>query len=122
MRPLVVADSVTSLPPHAAGAVVVAGSHGGAYAAYLAAHAHVSAVVLNDAGVGRDGAGIGGLAYLDALGVPAATVAHDTARIGDGADTLARGRVSHVNAAARALGAAPGQSATAAVAALRARA
>jgi hypothetical protein len=39
----------------------------------------------------------------------AATVGHDTARIGDGADMARRGVVTHVNAAALRLGCAPGQ-------------
>ena len=35
--PIVVADSITRVGPDAVGAVVVNGSHGGVYAAYLAA-------------------------------------------------------------------------------------
>jgi len=106
---IVVADSVTRLGPAQRGAVLVAGSHGGVYAAWLAAKAGLRAVILNDAGVGLDRAGIAGLDYLDALPMAAATVAHDSARIGDGADMTARGIVSHVNAAALGLGCAPGQ-------------
>ena len=104
-----VTDSITRLDAPR-GKVIVAASHGAIYAAYLAAKAQVRAVILNDAGVGRDGAGIGGLAYLEGFGLAAATIAHDSARIGDGADMLARGRISHVNAPARARGVAPGQS------------
>ena len=106
---ILVTDSITRLEaPH--GKVIVAASHGAIYAAYLAARAGARAVILNDASVGRDAAGISGLAYLAGFGMPAATVAHDSAQIGDGADMLARGRVSHVNAPAQALGVAPGQS------------
>jgi hypothetical protein len=106
---LLVTDSITRLDaPN--GKVIVAASHGAIYAAYLAAQAQARAVILNDASVGRDRAGIGGLDYLAGFGMPAATVAHDSARIGDGADMLARGRISHVNAPAQALGVAPGQS------------
>jgi len=43
-------------------------------------------VILNDAGVGRDRAGIGGLALLDTIGMSAATLSHRSARIGDGDD------------------------------------
>ena len=102
--PIVTADSITRIAEEARGAVVVNGSHGGVYATYLAAKLGVAAAIFNDAGVGREGAGIGGLGYLDRLGIPAATVAHDTARIGDGADMLARGIVSHANPLAMALG------------------
>ena len=84
--------------------MVVAASHGGVYTAYVAARAGVSGVILNDAGVGKDEAGIGGLAYLAELDVPAAAVGHDTARIGDGADCAGRGLVRHANAQAVALG------------------
>ena len=105
---ILAADTITKLPPEAAGAVVVSGSHGGRYPGYLAASARVRAVILNDAGVGRDEAGIGALGYLEALGIAAATVSHLTARIGDVTDMLARGRISHANRIARAAGVAAG--------------
>ena len=60
-----------------------------------AAKLGVAAAIFNDAGVGRDRAGIAGLDYLAALGIPAAAVGHLTARIGDGADMIARGVVTH---------------------------
>jgi hypothetical protein len=100
----VVADTITKMPPDAAGRVVVSGSHGGVYPGYLAAKAQVRAVILNDAGVGKDGAGIESLFYLEALGIAAATVSHLSCRIGDTADMLARGRVSRANGPARAAG------------------
>ena len=58
--------------------------------------------------------------YLDDLGRPGATVAHDTARIGDGEDMAARGVISHVNRAAAALGCAVGQTAMVCAEAMRA--
>ena len=119
---LLVSDSVTKLGDPARGRVVVSGSHCGVYAAYLAARAGARGVVLNDASVGRDAAGIGGLAWLAELGIPAAAIDYRTARIGDGADTLARGVVSHVNAVAHAFGCTPGQSARECAAQLVARA
>jgi len=45
-------------PMRPAGAVVVNASHGGVYAAYLAAKLGAAAAIFNDAGVGREGAGI----------------------------------------------------------------
>jgi uncharacterized protein YunC (DUF1805 family) len=110
LPPVLTADSITRLGTEAANAVVINGSHGGVYAAYLAAKLGASAAVFNDAGVGRDGAGIAGLDYLARLGIPAATVGHDTARIGDGADTIARGIITHANPQAAALGCGPGMS------------
>jgi hypothetical protein len=102
--PILTADSITRIGPEAAGATVVNGSHGGIYAAYVAAKLGVAAAIFNDAGVGRDRAGIAGLDYLARLGIPAAAVGHMTARIGDGADMIARGVVTHANALAAALG------------------
>jgi hypothetical protein len=101
-------DSVTVIPPEARGRAALAASHGGVYAAYCAAKAGLKGVVLCDAGVGRERAGIGGLDYLERLGVPAATVSHRSARIGDGADCYARGLISFVNLSAAAVGVTPG--------------
>lgn len=105
----VILDSVTKLAPEHASAVAVCASHAGLYAAWCAARAGVRAVVLNDAGIGKDEAGVAGLAWLDALGLPAAAVDHDRSRIGDGHDAWVRGIVSRVNGTAAALGVEPGQ-------------
>jgi hypothetical protein len=107
----IITDSVTTLGDEARGRVALAASHGGIYAAYLAAKAGLKAVILSDAGVGRERAGIGGLPYLDALGMPAATVGHRSARIGVGQDCLARGVITYANARAAACGVAAGMSA-----------
>jgi hypothetical protein len=116
--PALLADSVTRLGPDAAGRVVVSGSHGGRYAAYLAFRAVCRAVILNDAGVGLDDAGIGGLEWLDAQGMAAATVDFRSADIGDARAMLERGRISHVNAAAARLGVQVGMACAEAVAQL----
>ena len=101
---VVVVDSVTTLDATHAGAVLVTGSHGGLIAARYAAAAGVRAAVFNDAGGGLDDAGVAGLQALESVGIAAAAVSHDSARIGDAADTLARGIVSRVNAPALACG------------------
>src|SRR6185437_16634254 len=105
---IVLADSVTKLPAAAAGRVVVSGSHGGHYPGALAALAEVRAVILNDAGIGKDEAGVAALADLDRLGVAAATVSYLSCRIGFASDMMARGVVSRANALARAAGVAVG--------------
>ena len=51
------------------GAVLVSGSYGGEYNASHAAKWGIRGVVLNDAGVGWEGAGIRGLPYLDRIGL-----------------------------------------------------
>jgi hypothetical protein len=117
--PIVIADSITRIGAEAAGAVVVNASHGGVYAAYLAVKLGAAAAIFNDAGIGRDRAGIGGLDYLEEFGIAAATVGHHTARIGDGADMMAYGVISHANRLAASLGVSPGQSCRAAAAALQ---
>ncbi len=61
-------------------------------------------LLAHDAGVGRDGAGVSGLALAERLGVPAATVAAHSARIGDGESVYADGLVSHANRLATVLG------------------
>jgi hypothetical protein len=84
--------------------VVVSGSHGGRYPGFLAALGKVRGIVLNDAGIGKDEAGVAALDDLDRLGIAAATVSHRSCRIGSAADMIARGVISRANAAARALG------------------
>lgn len=107
--PIHVVDSITKLGPDAAGAVAIAASHGGVYAGYAAARVALRGVIFSDAGVGLDRAGIASLPYLDALGMPAASVDYRAARIGDGADLAQRGTISFCNEAARALGCKAGQ-------------
>jgi hypothetical protein len=104
MTQCLVLDSVTHLTAAHRGAAAFCASHGGTYAGFYAAKMGVGAVILNDAGVGREQAGIAGLKLLDALGVPAACIAHTSARIGDGHDGHARGEISFVNITARRLG------------------
>lgn len=121
---IVLRDSVTTTEPGDAGAVLVTGSHGGVYAANLAARARVRAAIFNDASQGKDRAGIAGLDYLQELGqelgLAAAAVAHDSARIGDAGDAWARGVLSAVNGCAAALGCVPGMPCGSAARALRA--
>jgi adenylate kinase family enzyme len=90
--------------------VIVSGSYGGRYNAFNAAKWGVRGVIMNDAGIGKDNAGIVGLEYLDQIGLAAATADAQTCHIGDGDHMLAHGVISHVNRAASALGCKPGQS------------
>ena len=99
-----VVDSATKLDASCRDAVLVCGSHGGLYPAYLVACARCRAAILNDAGVGKDDAGIAFLHYCADLGMAAAAVDARSARIGDADDMVRRGRISHVNAIAAGLG------------------
>jgi hypothetical protein len=107
IEPLV-RDSVTQLSPGARGRAVLCASHGGVYAAWYAARMGVSAVILHDAGVGRERAGIGGLDWLEERGIPGACVGHMTARIGEGVDMIRRGLLTFVNDTAETFGVLPG--------------
>lgn len=98
--PVLVHDSVVKLPPEADGAVVIGGSHGAVYAAYMSAKFGCRAAIHHDAGIGKDEAGVSGLPYADRLGMAMAAVATASARIGDGADMMARGIISRANALA----------------------
>ena len=108
MKDLLVVDSATQLDATARGAVVVCGSHGALYPAWLAAHARVRAVVFNDAGIGRHSAGIAGVAWLANFGIAACAVDYRTARIADGKAMLETGVVTTVNEAAAVHGCLPG--------------
>ena len=105
---VLVMDSFTMVEPGDEGAVVVSASHGGASSGEFALEVPLKLVFFNDAGVGKDNAGIAALAMLQAHGVAGGTVAHTSARIGDAQDMWDCGVVSHVNQAARVLGLAPG--------------
>lgn len=109
VEPLIL-DSVTHLKDEHRGRVAHCASHGGIYAAYYAAAHGVAAVILNDAGIGREQAGVAGLKLLEKLGVPGAAISHMSARIGDGQDGLARGVLTTVNGPAAAAGLKSGQS------------
>jgi len=110
-RALFVVDSIAMAEPSMADAVVVSGSHGGVSAAryVLALPRRPFAVLFNDAGVGKDQAGIAGLLMLDRVGVIAVTYSHESARIGDAADGLDSGVVSRVNGPAMQAGLRAGQ-------------
>jgi hypothetical protein len=109
--PVLVFDSVTKLPPEANGAVVIGGSHAAVYAAHMSARFGCRAAIHHDAGIGKDEAGVSGLAYADQLGMAMAAVATASARIGDGADLQARGTISRANRLAAACGVVPGMAA-----------
>lgn len=106
---ILIMDSITKVTPDDAGAIVVSASHGGASSGEFALEVPLKAVFFNDAGVGKDGAGIAALAMLQARGVAGGTVAHTSARIGDAQDMWECGVISHLNDAASRLGLAVGQ-------------
>ena len=105
---VVLIDSITQVEAGDTGRVVVSGSHGGTSAASFAADVPAALYVFNDAGTGKDRAGIAGLNMLEAVSIAAVAVRHDSARIGDARDTLENGVVSAFNDRAASFGAAVG--------------
>ena len=118
---ILIMDSITKVTRDDVGAVVVSASHGGASSGEFALEVPLKAVFFNDAGVGKDDAGIAALAMLQARNVAGGTVAHTSARIGDSQDMWDHGVISYVNDAAKKLGLAPGQRLNAALTALVAK-
>jgi hypothetical protein len=114
-----VVDSITQLGPQDAGCIAVSGSHGGASAARYAVKARPLFCFFNDAGVGKDSAGLAGLDLLQENGLAGCTVAHTSARIGEARSTLETGEISHLNAAAKTLGIHVGQTCRSAIAHLQ---
>lgn len=108
VRVFTAASSATA-PAECRGHVLVSGSYGGEYNAFHAGQRGIRGVILNDAGVGKDGAGIRGLAYLERVGRAAATADAMSCHIGDGEHMLQHGIISHVNYHAARLGCAPGE-------------
>ncbi len=104
MPDLRIVDSITELGADDAGCIAVSGSHGGVSAARYSLAARPLLSVFNDAGVGKDEAGIAGLSLLQQARLAACTVAHTSARIGEAQSTFESGQISHLNEAAQALG------------------
>lgn len=105
---LLLVDSVSEAPRHGSGHIVVTGSHGGRSVVGYVLQCTPKLVVFNDAGSGKDRAGIAALPLLQAQGIAACAVSHDSACIGDARSTFDDGIVSFSNAAAQGLGARPG--------------
>ena len=107
-------DSVGKLVPGDVGRILLIGSHGGLHGGrpdsaldFAGRPVVARAAAFNDAGVGIDQVGITRLPELERRGIPAVTVSHATARIGDGRSMIG-GLISHANALAAAAGARPG--------------
>src|SRR5579871_3795323 len=106
---IVTSSSSATAPENSRNNVLISGSYGGIYNCYHAAKRPLRGVVLNDAGIGKNNAGIDGLPWLDEVGLAAATADAQTCHIADGDDMLAQGTISHVNKSAERLGCKVGQ-------------
>ncbi len=101
---VILMDSITKVSKDDEGQVIVSASHGGSSSGEFALEVPLKAVFFNDAGVGKEDAGIAALQMLQARSIAGGTVSHLSARIGDSQDMWDHGVISHLNDAARALG------------------
>ena len=106
-------DSATFVPGHYGDAsaerdVVVAASYAGVLCARMIARSKPRGTIGLDCAIGKDGAGIAGLWFYEALDIPAAAADVMTAEMGNGRDLYAEGIISRVNELAEGLGLKPG--------------
>ena len=90
--------------------VVVPSSYLGVLPARLMAPHRPRAVIGHDGCIGKDGAGIAGLWYLEAIGIPAAAADGMSAELGNGIDLYETGIISRVNILAERAGVTEGMS------------
>jgi hypothetical protein len=113
--PVVIADSITKADAGDAGRVVVSASHGGRSSGEFALEYPFGLVLFNDAGIGKEDAGIASLAMLDRDNRPAAVIGHTSARIGDAHDHWECGVITGANHIAHGQGVRVGMSVRVAV-------
>jgi hypothetical protein len=101
---LILVDSITQMQPSDRDAVIVTGSHGGVSVVDYVVPILPLICFFNDAGIGKDEAGIKALPLLAAHGLAAATYSHISARIGDAQDGWRNGVITHCNDQALHLG------------------
>ena len=118
-RKTVLMDSISYVSPDNRGDIIISGSHGGTSSAGYALDARAAAAFFNDAGGGKNGAGIKGLYELEKHAIIAIAVSHESAEIANAADTYACGIISHVNGLAEKAGIKPGMRVAKAVDILR---
>lgn len=94
---ITVTDSITFLNENNAGDIVVCGSHGGISAGEYAQKHCVKAVFFNDAGIGKNNAGVKSLESLSDAGILACTVDCMSAEIFNGQDILGNGIITFCN-------------------------
>ncbi|MCW3787267.1 hypothetical protein [Plebeiibacterium sediminum] len=98
---ITVTDSITFLNENNAGDIVICGSHGGMSAGHYAQKRGVKAVFFNDAGIGKNNAGVKSLESLSEAGILACTVDCMSAEIFNGQDILDNGIITVCNVLAK---------------------
>jgi hypothetical protein len=111
---VLVFDSATYVEDYVAqhpatnGDLIVAASYAGVLCAKMIISAKPRAVIGLDCRIGKDGAGIAGLWFYEALQIPAAAADVMTAEMGNGQDLYDNGIITRVNDCAQKLGLAAG--------------
>jgi uncharacterized protein YunC (DUF1805 family) len=108
---LIIVDTTSDVHEGNDNDVIVTGSHSGINSGEYLAHNKIKGTIGNDAGIGKENAGIAGLKILEEHGIPAAAVASMSAHIGNGTSTYEQGKISAANETAKKLGIAIGMSA-----------
>lgn len=103
---MILIDSITAINADAKNSIVISGSHGGfSSTGFALSNAERPLLVFfNDAGVGKDNAGIYCLSALEQIGVACACYGHMTACIGQALDGYEHGIITHINPTAANLG------------------
>ncbi|MGX7680840.1 hypothetical protein ACSMXN_18285 [Jatrophihabitans sp. DSM 45814] len=112
LRTVTISDSVTELLAGVSASVLITGSHAGRFSGVAALRAGVEGLIAHDAAIGLAAAGLDSLALLERHRIPAATIDHRSARIGDGLDCAEHGVISYVNATAAGIGVQAGMAVT----------
>jgi hypothetical protein len=102
--PIILLDSITEIKPTDSGSIIVSASHGGSSSGKFAVKVNSSVVFFNDAGVGRDAAGIAALEFLQVNNLAAGTIGFMSARIGNSTDSWENGIISYLNNSAKKIG------------------
>lgn len=113
-REVILMDSTGYADASDTGHIIVAGSHGGLAVKY-GGEVRIAAIFLNDAGPGKENAGIAAFSVFDSLAIPAVAYSYMSARIGDVEDAWANGVTSFINQHASAMGFVVGESVQAAI-------
>ena len=103
---VILLDSLGDLQPDNSSPILVCGSHcgdNGTFARKLK-NCRVKAVFLNNAGIGKNQAGISGLSHYEAENIVACAVDHFSAEIGVARDTWESGIISHTSTLAEEIG------------------
>lgn len=108
---LIIVDTTSDVREENDTDVIVTGSHGGRNGGDYLSNLNVKGVIGNDAGMGKNEAGIAGMKILEEHGIPAAAVSSMSAKIGNGTSTYEQGKISAVNEIAKKLGIVVGMSA-----------